>query len=280
MLDKSTLAYIYRPLMDVEPIDTGDRCAVCGRYGRTERHHIVWRSWGELYRDGRKLPKPTITLCGFGNTSGCHGLAHQRMLHFRKGESGLEYLRTDEPTRYERALDMDGWREVVLPPRGSKEAPQRPNTAPRQQSATSYQPQPQQPVNAPSAPQINQAPISEFMDESPIRTGVNEKEEHMALPKITDEQRRANLVRAKRSRHERAALKASLKEGLIGVADVLADTRQCAQGMRVYDLLRSLPGYGKAKAGELMELLHIAESRRGRGLGARQREALLDALGR
>lgn len=49
--------------------------------------------------------------------------------------------------------------EVVLPPRVSKEAPQRPNTAPRQQSATSYQPQPQQPANAPSAPQINQAPI-------------------------------------------------------------------------------------------------------------------------
>ena len=102
----------------------------------------------------------------------------------------------------------------------------------------------------------------------------------MALPELTEEQRKAHLKRAKRSRHERAALKASLKEGLIGVADVLAATRQCAQGMRVYDLLRSLPGYGKVKAGELMESLHIAESRRVRGLGARQREALLDALGR
>lgn len=117
------------------------------------------------------------------------------------------------------------------------------------------------------------------LDESPIRTGASEKEEHMALPELTDEQRKANLERAKRSRHERAALKASLKEGSIGAADVLADTRQCAQGMRVYDLLRSLPGYGKVKAEELMESLHIAESRRVRGLGARQREALLDALG-
>ena len=102
----------------------------------------------------------------------------------------------------------------------------------------------------------------------------------MALPELTDEQRRANLVRAERSRHERAALKASLKEGSIGVADVLADTRQSAQGKRLNDLLRSLPGYGKVKAGELMESLHIAESRRVRGLGARQREALRDALGK
>ena len=113
MIDKTTLAPIYWPLMSVPSVDTGGRCAVCGRYGPTEKHHIVWRSWGELYGQGRKLEKPTITLCGWGNTSGCHGLAHQRMLHFRVGESGrLEYLRTNSPVRYERALRMDGWREV------------------------------------------------------------------------------------------------------------------------------------------------------------------------
>ena len=40
----------------------------------------------------------------------------------------------------------------------------------------------------------------------------------------------------------------------------------------------SLPGLGKVKAHRLMEKLGIAESRRLRGLGARQREALIDAL--
>ena len=43
-------------------------------------------------------------------------------------------------------------------------------------------------------------------------------------------------------------------------------------------MLTSLPGLGKVKAHRLMEKLGIAESRRLRGLGAKQREALIDAL--
>ena len=42
--------------------------------------------------------------------------------------------------------------------------------------------------------------------------------------------------------------------------------------------LTSLPGLGKVKAARLMERLGIAESRRLRGLGAKQKEALLAAL--
>ena len=51
---------------------------------------------------------PRLRLCGAGNTSGCHGDAHSKRLHFRYRD-GWEFLRT-EPTRYENALACKGWR--------------------------------------------------------------------------------------------------------------------------------------------------------------------------
>lgn len=63
--------------MDKPSIDTGTDCAFCGVYvgEHIEKHHIVPRSQG-----GTK--GPTITLCGWGNTSGCHGMVHAHRLHF------------------------------------------------------------------------------------------------------------------------------------------------------------------------------------------------------
>ena len=49
--------------------------------------------------------------------------------------------------------------------------------------------------------------------------------------------------------------------------------------MKVATLLESLPGFGKAKAAKVMTELDISESRRVQGLGARQREQLMDRLG-
>lgn len=87
--------------------------------------------------NGVRLPKPTLMLCGSGNASGCHGKAHQGRLHFRyvkqpwqegwkplrpqtfgyyDGEPSRgghwEYLETEEPCKYQEALDMDGWKPV------------------------------------------------------------------------------------------------------------------------------------------------------------------------
>ncbi|WP_308286214.1 hypothetical protein [Actinomycetospora soli] len=43
-------------------------------------------------------------------------------------------------------------------------------------------------------------------------------------------------------------------------------------------LLRALPGYGRAKADAVMDQAEISPSRRISGLGKRQHEALLKAL--
>lgn len=107
---KTTLPPILWPLMRGPSLD-GDRCCVCGSRYHLNRHHVVRRGAGEVFAsDGRKLAKPTLTLCGQGNTEGCHGEAHQGRLHFRF--TGVwEYLRTD-PMDYATALEQEGWREV------------------------------------------------------------------------------------------------------------------------------------------------------------------------
>ena len=125
MANENTLPRIWWPLM-LSPSVTLDHCAICGRAAPLNQHHMVRRSAGELCFDGKPAPKPTITLCGFGNNLRdadgrfyCHGLAHHGMLHFRwsqrwtdDGFGCLEYLRTDEPTNYDAVLEMDGWRRV------------------------------------------------------------------------------------------------------------------------------------------------------------------------
>ena len=45
--------------------------------------------------------------------------------------------------------------------------------------------------------------------------------------------------------------------------------------MRVSELLQSMPGLGKVRAAQVMERLKISESRRVRGLGAKQIAALV-----
>lgn len=102
----------------------------------------------------------------------------------------------------------------------------------------------------------------------------------MALPNLTPEQRTAALAKAAEARQKRAELREKIKSGKMSFADVMkkADDPVVAR-MKVSTLLESLPGYGKAKAGKIMEELGISESRRVQGLGARQREQLMEKLG-
>lgn len=126
MADVTTLDEIYWPLMHIDP-DTASAiadapcCVVCGRTWPLNRHHIVYRSAGELYEDGKKLKKACITLCGFGNNLRdadgilyCHGRAHHRMLHFRNHGGRLEYAEFDGPTSYLDALETGDWKPIEI----------------------------------------------------------------------------------------------------------------------------------------------------------------------
>ena len=103
----------------------------------------------------------------------------------------------------------------------------------------------------------------------------------MALPQLSDEQRKEALAKAAEARKARAALREQIKNGEKTVADILADVDDpVVARMRVSMLIESLPGYGKAKSAKLMEELDISASRRIKGLGTRQRDELLERLGR
>lgn len=103
----------------------------------------------------------------------------------------------------------------------------------------------------------------------------------MALPQLTDEQRKAALAKAAEARKARAELKENLKRGNTNLKEVLekAETNEIIGKTKVSALLEALPKVGKVKAKEIMDELGIAQTRRLRGLGDRQRRALLERFG-
>lgn len=104
----------------------------------------------------------------------------------------------------------------------------------------------------------------------------------MALPQLTDAQRSDALAKAKIARAERATLKQDLTKGAIDLADLFAmsdDGNDIAGKLKVVDALQALPKIGKVRAAAIMEAESIAPSRRIRGLGSKQRAALLERFG-
>ena len=99
----------------------------------------------------------------------------------------------------------------------------------------------------------------------------------MALPPLTPEQRSAALEKAAAARRARAELKVRLKSNGARLDDVLADgdTDSVIGKMRVVAVLEAMPGVGKVRAQRIMERLEISPSRRVRGLGVKQRQALV-----
>jgi hypothetical protein len=97
-------------------------------------------------------------------------------------------------------------------------------------------------------------------------------------PQLSPEQRAAALAKAAEARAARAELKARLKMGSLSLSDALASTDSTVGKLKVVSLLESLPGVGKVKARRIMEDIGIADNRRVQGLGAQQKQALLEQL--
>ena len=95
---------------------------------------------------------------------------------------------------------------------------------------------------------------------------------------LTPEDRAAALEKAKAVRAARAALKNELKHGTVTLPEVIAkgaDDEVIAK-TKVTDLIRAVPGVGEVRAKQIMERLGIDPSRRVRGLGDKQRSALVE----
>jgi hypothetical protein len=96
-------------------------------------------------------------------------------------------------------------------------------------------------------------------------------------PSLSPEQRQAALDKAAAARRQRAELKEKLKMGSISLHELLdqGERDDAVAKLKVVTVLESLPGVGKVRARRIMEELDISESRRVRGLGTNQRDALL-----
>jgi hypothetical protein len=98
----------------------------------------------------------------------------------------------------------------------------------------------------------------------------------MPLPTLTEEQRKEALAKAAEARKARAELKGQLKAETVTLKDVLSKQGDDIIGkMKVSAVLEALPGVGKVRARKIMEKLDISATRRVRGLGAKQKDALL-----
>lgn len=96
-------------------------------------------------------------------------------------------------------------------------------------------------------------------------------------PKLTNEQRRQALAKAAEARRVRAEAKELLKTGSLRLSELFeqAESDELIAGLKVESLIGAMPGTGKIKAKRLMQSIGIADNRRIRGLGDKQKEALL-----
>ena len=99
-------------------------------------------------------------------------------------------------------------------------------------------------------------------------------------PSLTQEQRVAASRAAVANRRRRADVKKLVKAGELSLQQLfeLAQDEECVAQMRAYDLISALPAIGEVKAARIMKSASIAQTRRIRGLGPRQREQLFHAL--
>ena len=103
----------------------------------------------------------------------------------------------------------------------------------------------------------------------------------MALPSLTARERADALAKAAAARVRRAQVKADLKSGKLKLSEVLdsAEEDEAITRMKVVALLQALPRVGATTAQSLLDEFEISQSRRVKGLGAKQRAKLIDRFG-
>lgn len=101
--------------------------------------------------------------------------------------------------------------------------------------------------------------------------------ERAGPPDLTDDQRRAALMKAAEARQIRAEIKEQLKRGDLLLNDLLlrSDNEPVVGRLKVLSMLEAMPGTGKVRARHIMRDLDISERRRLKGLGRQQRAGLL-----
>ena len=90
-----------------------------------------------------------------------------------------------------------------------------------------------------------------------------------------DALRRANDIRSRR-----AQLKRALKAGSADINAIIADPPEFVLTAKVFDMLMAVPKCGKVKATRFLNHCRISQGKTMGGLSERQRNELLELLGR
>lgn len=100
----------------------------------------------------------------------------------------------------------------------------------------------------------------------------------MALKDLSDEDRAKARAKALEARTRRASIKNEFATGNLTISQILelVPSDEAVGRLRVGELLEALPGVGTVRASTIMHKLGISESRRMRGLGRKQKNALTE----
>ena len=96
-----------------------------------------------------------------------------------------------------------------------------------------------------------------------------------SLDQRMDALRRANNVRV-----QRAQLKRGLKSGTVRIEDVLRQPPEYVSTAKVFDILMSVPKFGRVKAARFLQQCRISQSKTVGGLSERQRAELVALFNR
>ena len=99
-------------------------------------------------------------------------------------------------------------------------------------------------------------------------------------PERSLDQRMEALKRANDIRVRRAQLKKDLKDGRVGIEDVLLRPPAYVETAKVFDILMAVPKFGRVKATRLLNQCRISQSKTVGGLSERQRTELVGLFNR
>ena len=99
-------------------------------------------------------------------------------------------------------------------------------------------------------------------------------------PQRSLDQRMEALKRANDIRVRRAKLKKDLKDGRVGIDDVLRNPPMYVETAKVFDILMAVPKFGRVKAAKLLNQCRISQSKTVGGLSERQRGELIGHFNR
>ena len=110
------------------------------------------------------------------------------------------------------------------------------------------------------------------------RSGPASRHERPPSPDRSADQRMSAPARANEVRARRAELKRELKAGHKSIDEVLLDPPKYIETAKVFDILLTIPGYGRVKVNKVLTQCRIASSKTIAGLSERQRRELIALL--